>query len=71
MVDAFKRKQLGDSIKAGRENRHCSQQVLATLIGTSKAHVWRIESGRVGTSNDTLIAIAGALDMKVNDLIAF
>lgn len=48
-----------------------SQQSLSFMIGTSKSHLWKIESGKVGVSIDTLVRIADALDMEARALIRF
>ncbi len=49
---------LGSAIKEVRSKRNISQKVLAMMIGTNKAHVWRIESGKVGTTIDCLMRIS-------------
>lgn len=41
------------------------------MIGTSKSHLWKIESGKVGVSIDTLVRIANALDMEARALLRF
>lgn len=41
------------------------------MIGSGKAHIWRIETGRVGVGIDDLSRIAVALDVKVRDLLTF
>ncbi|MFR7754195.1 MAG: helix-turn-helix domain-containing protein [Bacteroidales bacterium] len=40
-------------------------------IGSSKSHIWRIESGRVNVGMDDLGRIADALDCTVASLINF
>ena len=47
------------------------RQKLALMIGSSKSHIWRIESGRVSVGLDDLGRIADALDVRVRDLISF
>ena len=55
---------LGAAVRARRESQGLSQARLALMIGSSKSHIWRIESGRVGR-------IADALDCTVASLINF
>lgn len=62
---------LGTSIRAARTKQGLSQHSLSSMIGTSKSHLWKIESGKVGVSIDTLVKIAEGLDMKVSALISF
>ncbi len=66
-----KRQALGSSIRASRERQGLSQNQLALMIGSSKSHIWRIETGRVGVGLDDLVRIADALDTKVRDLLTF
>ncbi|MFR7403151.1 MAG: helix-turn-helix domain-containing protein [Coriobacteriaceae bacterium] len=42
---------------------------LALAIGSSKSHIWRIETGRVGVGIDDLGRIADALGSPVRDLL--
>ena len=65
------RQALGESIRKARESQGLSQQSLSSMIGTSKSHLWKIETGRVGASIDTLVRTADALDMKTGSLIRF
>lgn len=62
---------LGHAIRERREEQGLSQNVLALMVGSSKSHIWRIETGRVGVGIDDLSRIAEALDMPVHDLISF
>ena len=43
-----KRQALGKRIRAVREEQGLSQSQLALMIGSSKSHIWRIETGRRG-----------------------
>ena len=54
---------LGSAIRERREAQSLSQQKLALMIGSSKSHIWRIESGRVSVGLDDLGRIADALDV--------
>lgn len=73
MVDLSRRNRqlLGFAICKRRKMQRLSQERLAIMAGTSKSHIWRIESGRVGISLDLLGRISQALDVRVRDLIAF
>lgn len=66
-----KRRALGGAIRAQRDEQGISQQQLALMIGSSKSHIWRIETGRVGVGLDDLGRIADALDTPVRDLLTF
>lgn len=60
-----KRRALGCAIKLRRESQGLSQERLAMMVGSSKSHIWRIETGRVGVGLDDLVRIADALDIEV------
>ncbi|MEY8461592.1 helix-turn-helix transcriptional regulator [Eggerthellaceae bacterium 24-137] len=62
---------LGAAIRNRRVEQGLSQQRLALMIGSSKAHIWRIETGRVGVGLDDLARIAEALDTRVSQLVPF
>ncbi len=66
-----KRRALGCAIKLRRESQGLSQERLAMMVGSSKSHIWRIETGRVGVGLDDLIRIADALDIEVRQLLNF
>ena len=66
-----KRAALGASIRQRREDQGLSQQRLALMVGSSKSHIWRIETGRVSVGIDDLIRIAAALGVPVRDLVTF
>lgn len=66
-----KRLELGKVIRSKREAQGLSQEKLALMVGSSKSHIWRIETGRVGVGIDDLARIADALDTKVKDLMTF
>lgn len=65
------RLELGKVIRSKREAQGLSQEKLALMVGSSKSHIWRIETGRVGVGIDDLARIADALDTKVKDLLTF
>ena len=62
---------LGAAVRARRESQGLSQARLALMIGSSKSHIWRIESGRIAVGMDDLGRIADALDCTVASLINF
>lgn len=66
-----KRLALGNAIKQRRESQGLSQERLAMMIGSSKSHIWRIETGRVGVGIDDLARIADALDAEVREFLTF
>ena len=66
-----KRLALGNAIRQRRETQGLSQEKLALMIGSSKSHIWRIETGRVGVGIDDLGRIADALDIQVRNLLTF
>lgn len=66
-----KRAALGSAIRQRREAQGLSQYKLALMVGSSKSHIWRIETGRVGVGLDDLARIADALDTEVRELVSF
>ena len=66
-----KRATLGRAIRERRESQGLSQHKLALMVGSSKSHIWRIETGRVGVGLDDLARIADALGTEVRSLIEF
>ena len=66
-------KLLGSKIKEHRKKQKLSQDRLALMIGSSagKAYISRIERGEANVSVAVLHRIAGALGVKVRDLIDF
>lgn len=66
-----KRRALGCAIKLRRESQGLSQERLAMMVGSSKSHIWRIETGRVGVGLDDLVRIADAFDIEVRQLLNF
>ena len=66
-----KRLALGNAIRERRESQELSQEKLALMIGSSKSHIWRIETGKVGVGIDDLSRIADALGVEVRSLVSF
>lgn len=62
---------LGLAIKEERIPQGLSQKQLASMIGTSKAHIWRIENGKIATTIGRLAQVAEALEVRVSTLIRF
>ena len=62
---------LGLAIKEERIPQGLSQKQLASMIGTSKAHIWRIENGKIATTIGRLAKVAEALEVRVSTLIRF
>ncbi len=56
-------------IKFEREKRGLSQEALALMAGISRSAIWKIESGKVSPTLETLEKIAKALDMDFASLI--
>lgn len=55
----------GKRIRAIREKRGDSLEALAQLAGIGKTTLWRIETGRVEASTDTLKKLAAVLEVSV------
>lgn len=66
-----KRQALGSAIRERRLEQGLSQERLALMVGSSKSHIWRIETGRVGVGIDDLARIADALNTEVRKLLCF
>ncbi len=61
---------IGKRIQSFRTERKLTQAELAELIDTNQKHLSRIESGYHRSSLDTIVAIAKALNISVDSLIA-
>lgn len=55
-------------IKFERQKRGFSQEQLALTAGLSRSALWKIETGKVSPTLDTLEKIAKALGMDFNTL---
>lgn len=60
---------LGRKIKYEREKRDLSQLNLALLAGVDKNTIWKIETGQVSPTLETLEKIADALGMDFRELV--
>ena len=56
-------------VKVWRKYRKMSQTVLAEQIGTSQAYIAQIEAGKREGSIKVLTAIAGVLQVDLDDLV--
>ncbi len=63
---------LGDenAVKVLREYRGLTQRELAAKVGINTAYLSQIESGKRGGSTKVLRAIANALDVDLDDIVA-
>lgn len=62
------RRILGETIRAYREESQMTQEQLAEKAELSPKYVGEVERGYVNISVDSLIRIAKALSLTVNDL---
>ena len=65
----YNSKVTGEVIRTLRRRRGISQEVLSGMAGISRSHLSMIETGEKSANVDTLWRIAGALDMKLSDLV--
>ena len=63
-------KEIGLRIQQLRANKKMTQAELAEIIDTNQKHLSRIEGGYHRSSLDSIVAIAKALDVSVDYLIA-
>ena len=63
-------KKIGSRIQDYRIKNNLTQTELADIIGTNQKHLSRIEGGYHRSSFDTIVAIARALHISVDALIA-
>ncbi len=62
---------IGQNIRAIRQRKEMSQQLLASLCGFEKSNMSRIEAGRSNVTILTLLKIAKALKVELKDLVDF
>jgi len=60
---------LGSALRALRTERHLSQRELARLAGVSASAISQAERGRRGLSLETLLDLAGKLNITLDDLL--
>lgn len=63
-------KEIGARIQKLRNDKKLTQGELAEMIDTNQKHLSRIESGYHRSTLDTIVAIARALDVSVDYLVA-
>jgi transcriptional regulator with XRE-family HTH domain len=60
---------VAERIQAARKRKSITQEGLAELAHIDRAHMFRIESGKVSITLATLEAIAAALGVRPKDLL--
>lgn len=60
---------LGKRIRALRKEKHLSQVVLAKAVGIEASNISHIENATSKVSLGTLVRIANALEMRIDDLL--
>ena len=63
-------KAIGQRIKIARIKKGVTQETVADLIDITPAHMSNVETGKTKVSLPTLIAIANALSVSVDNVIA-
>lgn len=61
-------KEIGKKIRQTRESRGITQEDLALEAGLNRAYIGYIERGERNPSTDTLVKIAKALKVSLNEL---
>jgi transcriptional regulator with XRE-family HTH domain len=64
------RRQLGMKVRALRDRRAMTQEVLAQKAGISRGYLARVETGRHEPTLTTLRKLAKALGVPVSELLA-
>lgn len=64
-------KNIGEQIKRIRVKRNVSQQTLAELTGECISAISRVERGQRQVRLDTLVSIANALKVDVEEILTF
>lgn len=60
---------ISKKLKLERNKRDLSQIALANKAGVDKNTIWKIETGQVSPTIDTLEEIANALEMEFSELV--
>ena len=60
---------VGGEIRWYRESQGLTLQVLASMVGTSYTHIWKIENGKVSVGLDLLGRISSALNVPLRELV--
>ena len=61
--------EMGDALREARRGRGLSLRELADRLGVSPSLISQIETGRANPSVSTLYAIAGELDVSLDELL--
>jgi len=61
---------LGDAIRARRQELGMSQEALADAAGINRTHMGEVERGKRNISFMGVVKIAKAMDAKASDIIA-
>ena len=59
------RQEVADKLRMMRGDEGMTQEHLASLIGTKKSNIWRLESGRYNPSLDFLVKVAEGLGKQI------
>ena len=68
-TDIDLRARIGAAVRAAREHRGITQEVLSERAGLDPANLSRVERGRAGVSVAMLAALAGALGVPAGALL--
>lgn len=60
---------IGTALRAARTKRHLNQSDIARLLGVSPSSISQAERGQSGLSLETLLELAGKLDMTLDELL--
>jgi transcriptional regulator with XRE-family HTH domain len=60
---------IGTALRAARTKRHLNQSDIARLLGVSPSSISQAERGQRGLSLETLLELAGKLDMTLDELL--
>ena len=71
MRDADLYRTWGEAVRRRRKELDLTQAKLAEAAGTSAAHISNIEVGRTSVSDETRMALAAALDARVEELFPY
>ncbi len=64
------RRRLGNQVRAHRKKLGISQEALAEKAELHPVYIGRVERGEVNVSLDSLVRIADALSVSLQDLVA-
>ena len=70
MITELDFKIIGSRIQTARLKKELTQEELAEMVDTNQKHISRIEAGWHRSNLDTIVAIAKALQVSVDYLIA-